>query len=545
MTEHDVVVVGSGAAGLTAALTAAAAGARVVVLEKTPAIGGTSVVSGGSIWAPVNRYLAAAGLQDSREDALAYLRADTLGRVDDSLLEAFLDHVNPMLDLLVERTGLRFTVNAEHPDYQPWLPGASSGGRTVQGGLFDTHELGELRSSLRAPHSGVPITKHEVDAWGADTLDRWDWALLAERTAQGIVGMGSALVGELLRGCQVLGVEVRTGTGAEALLQGSDGRVTGVRVTGAGGPEDLTARRGVVLASGGFEWSGRLVDRFLGVPMRAPASPPGNCGDGLRMAMSAGAALGNMSEAWWGPMIHAVGDTYDGQPLFRPTSGLRTLPGGIMVNARGERFVNEAMNYNDLGKALANFDPGAYEYPHQPCWLVFDQQFRDSYSVATVTPDAPTPHWMSSAATLTELAEAVGIDPGGLERQVAAFNGPAAEGRDPQFRRGESVYDTYRGDARARPHRNLRPIGEGPYYAVPMILGCLGTKGGPVTDDRGRVLDLDDRPVPGLVACGNVAASPFGPGYPGAGATLAAGMTFGYLGARALTADAGAPTTRS
>jgi 3-oxosteroid 1-dehydrogenase len=534
MSEYDVVVVGSGAAGLAAALTAATRGLRVVVLEKTSVLGGTSVVSGGSIWAPANRYLVDAGLSDSRDDALTYLRANTLGRSDDALLEAFLDHVNPMLDLVVERTGTRFTINAEHPDYQPGLPGAHTGGRTLQGGLFDTNLLGTLRQKLRAPHSGVPVTKHEIDEWGADTLDRWDWALLAERTQQGIVGMGSALVGELLHGCLQLGVDIRTDSGVTALVRSADGRVSGVRT----GDREVAASHGVVLASGGFEWSGRLVDQFLGVPMTAPASPPGNVGDGLLMAMEIGASLGNMSEAWWGPMIHAVGDTYDGQPLFRPTSGLRTLPGGIIVNGRGQRFVNEAMNYNDLGKALANFDPVGYDYPNQPCWLVFDQRFRDSYSVATCTPDAPTPRWMTTSPTLRELAAAVGIDADGLERQVAEFNVDAADGRDPRFHRGETVYDTYRGDPTVTPHRNLRPLEGGPYYAVPLILGCLGTKGGPVTDEHGRVLDTHDRPIPGLVACGNVAASPFGPGYPGAGATLGAGMTFGYLGAHALADEA-------
>lgn len=529
MSEYDVVVVGSGAAGLTAALTAGARGLRVVVLEKASVLGGTSVVSGGSIWAPANRYLADVGITDTREDALAYLRASTLGRADDTQLETFLDTVNPMLDLLVERTGLRFTPNTDHPDYQPRLPGAHTGGRTLQGELFDTNLLGDLRSKLRAPHSGVPITRLEIDEWGADTLDRWNWTLLAERTMKGIVGMGSALVGELLHGCQQLGVEIRTDSAVTGLVRSAGERVAGVRTADG----EIAVTRGVVLASGGFEWSGNLVDQFLGVPMTAPASPPSNVGDGLLMAMEIGASLGNMSEAWWGPMVHAVGDTYDGQPLFRPTSGLRTLPGGIIVNGRGQRFVNEAMNYNDLGKALANFDPVGYEYPNQPCWLVFDQRFRDSYSVATVTPDGPTPKWMSTAPTLGELAALVGINADGLERQVAEFNADAAQGRDPRFHRGETVYDTYRGDATVTPHRNLRPLEDGPYYAVPLILGCLGTKGGPRTDEAGRVLDTHDRPIPGLVACGNVAASPFGPGYPGAGATLAAGMTFGYLGANA------------
>jgi succinate dehydrogenase/fumarate reductase flavoprotein subunit len=198
--------------------------------------------------------------------------------------------------------------------------------------------------------------------------------------------------------------------------------------------------------------------------------------------------------------------------------------------------VDEAMNYNDLGKALANFDPGAYAYANQPCWLIFDQRFRDSYSVATCTPDTPTPRWMTEAPSLSELAEAVGIDPDGLESQVATYNGFAAEGRDPVFHRGESIYDTYRGDSLVTPHRNLRPIEDGPYFAVPLLQGCLGTKGGPVTDAHGQVLDVHDQPIPGLFACGNVAASPFGPGYPGAGATLGAGMTYGYLAAHVLAA---------
>lgn len=535
MSETDVIVVGSGASGLTAALTAAVHGMRVTVVEKAPTVGGTSVISGGSIWAPVNRYLAEAGAKDSRDDAITYLRELTLGRVDDALLDSFLDAVNPMLDLLVEHTGLRFSANMEHPDYQPSLPGAHAGGRTVQSGLFDSTLLGDARRLLRPPHSGVPVTKLELDEWGVDTLDRWDWALLAERTAKGIVGMGSALVGELLDGCIRQGVVVLTGSPAVELIR--DGaRVSGVVVDTADGARRIEASRGVVLASGGFEWNRRLVDAFLGAPMVAPASPPQNTGDGLRMSMSVGSALANMSEAWWGPMIHAEGDTYDGQPLFRPTSGLRTLPGGIIVNASGKRFVNEAMNYNDLGKALANFDPGTYKYGNQPCWLIFDERFRKSYSIATCTPDAPTPAWMSSAETLDDLARKVGIDVEGLETQVVEYNRFAATGSDPVFHRGESIYDTYRGDPQVTPHRNLRPLGEGPYYAVPLLLGCLGTKGGPLTDPNGQVLDVAGNLIPGLFACGNVAASPFGPGYPGAGATLGAGMTYGFLSANALDA---------
>src|SRR6185437_14646785 len=164
------------------------------------------------------------------------------------------------------------------------------------------------------------------------------------------------------------------------------------------------------------------------------------------------------------------------------------------VNSRGRRFVNEAMNYNDMGKALSNFDPVSYSYPNQPCWLIFDERFRRSYSVATCTPDSPTPNWMLTAPTIVELAQTAGIDPSGLAQQVDEYNEHAARGQHPAFHRGESVYDTYRGDARVSPHRNLRPLEDGPYYAVPLLLGCLGTKGGPVTDAKAQVLDVWGEP---------------------------------------------------
>ncbi len=536
MKDTDVVVVGSGASGLTAALISAASGLQVTLVEKTGLIGGTSVVSGGSIWAPNNRYMGELGRTDSREAVMEYLAALTLGRVDEELYATFVDTVNPMLDEVVALTGIQFEANGHHPDYQPHLPGAKAdGGRTLQGDLFDGSLLGEFQPKLRTSHSGVPITRLEVDKWGQDTMDRWDWALIAERMSKGIVGMGAALCGALLKGCLDHGVTVLVETPARSLIRGEGGAVAGILAVHEGEEVEIRARRGVVLASGGFEWNKNLVDQFLGKPLHSPASPPAMTGDGLVMAMQVGAALGNMSEAWWTPTIYAVGDTYDDQPLYRPSSSLRTLPGGIIVNRSGRRFVNEAMNYNDMGKVLGDFDPQEYAYANQPCWLVFDQRFRDSYSVGTVTPDAITPSWMAQADTLDELAEKVGIDKAGFADQIARYNEYSATGVDPEFHRGESAYDTYRGDARVTPHRNLRPLEDGPYYAVEIRLGALGTKGGPLTDATGNVQRADGSGgIPGLYAAGNVAASWFGAGYPGAGATLGAGMVSGYLSAKAL-----------
>jgi succinate dehydrogenase/fumarate reductase flavoprotein subunit len=253
--------------------------------------------------------------------------------------------------------------------------------------------------------------------------------------------------------------------------------------------------------------------------------------------MELGVMLGNMTEAWWDPMLYQAGDEYDGMPLYRPTSGLRGLPGGIMVNQGGRRFVDEAMNYNDVTKAMLHFDPTAYAYANVPCYLIFDDRFRHSYSVGTVTPDATTPDWMFSGQSLRELALEAGIDSEGLEEQVRQFNAHAENGEDPLFHRGENPYDRYRGDDSVSPNPNIRPLGPGPYFAVELQLGCLGTKGGPRTNETGQVMDPRGLPVPGLYACGNVAANPFGPGYPGAGATLAVGMTFGYLIGQHLAPD--------
>jgi succinate dehydrogenase/fumarate reductase flavoprotein subunit len=204
------------------------------------------------------------------------------------------------------------------------------------------------------------------------------------------------------------------------------------------------------------------------------------------------------------------------------------MPGSLVVNRRGRRFVNEAMNYNDFVKAMAHFDPVSYEYETVPCWLVFDAKYRASYSVGTLTPDAPKPDWVYEGATLADLADQLGIDQAGFLDQVERFNVTAAQGIDPDFHRGETTYDRYRGDKNHQPHRNLGPLGDGPYYAVELHFGCLGTKGGPLVNEKGQVLDTNDRPLPGLYACGNVAASVFGPGYPGAGSTLAAGMAGAY-----------------
>jgi 3-oxosteroid 1-dehydrogenase len=534
----DVVVIGSGGAGLVAALTAALGGAQVVVLERASLFGGTTAMSGGSMWIPNNKYMAAAGIADSREDALTYIRRLALGRVPDELIETFVDECHQTIEFLETQTNLTFAPNTSHPDYHPEFPGAKRGGRTIQNDLYDTKRLGDLKDSIRMGPTSLPLTRLELDKMGKRTSDmgKWDFSILAQRIQDGIVGLGRALVGELMEACLERGVQLRSDTRALELIRDGE-RVAGVIADQAGEQQRFEARLGVVLASGGFEWNRTLIDRFIGVPLVAPSSTPTNEGDGLSMAIGVGAALGNMTEAWWAPAMTIPGETYDGVQTHRHTTDLRSLPGSIMVNKRGRRFVNEAVNYADVTRALMHFDPAGYEYVNLPCFMIFDGQFRRSYSIATVTPDSKTPRWLTEAASLRELAEQVGIDPEGLLAQVEEFNAHAARGEDPVFHRGEGAYDNYRGDSRITPNPNLRPMGEGPYYTVQLQIGALGTKGGPVTNKQGQVLDSRERPIPGLYAAGNVAASVFGPGYPGAGATIGSGLTFAHLAGKALIAE--------
>jgi len=249
--------------------------------------------------------------------------------------------------------------------------------------------------------------------------------------------------------------------------------------------------------------------------------------------MQVGAKLDNMSEAWWMPTIPVPGDSVRGRPLYRLCLAERTLPGSIMVNGKGRRFVNEAANYNDIGRAFHTFDPTHFAFENNPAWLVFDERFRSRYPIAGFQPNQAPEGLIESAATLGELADRIGVDPATLEDTVDRFNQYVSVGRDPEFLRGVSVYDRYNGDStQTGPARTLGPLREGPYHAVRVVSGALGTKGGPKTNTRGRVLDLAGRPIPGLYAAGNAMAGPTGMVYGGAGGTLGPALTFGYLAGR-------------
>ena len=526
----DVVVVGSGGAGLAAAVTAASAGAGVTVLERSSTVGGTTAVSGGGIWVPCNDHMAGVGVSDSREEALAYCRRMVAGRMPDELIETFIDTAPAAVRHLEEHTPLRLHAMS-WPDYHPEMEGAKRAGRMLEPDVFDATVLGSWAGRLRpAPVLHLPITLEEQTVtWRlAYTPEKLDLDEIKARAAGGRLTVGRALVAALLKGCLDLGVTVTTGARARHLLR-EDGRVAGVSYEDpdGGAPVEVPASS-VVLASGGFEWSEDLKRSFLPGPLTHPTTPPFNEGDGLRMAMEAGAALANMTEAWWYPASSLPGDTYEDRPLSRFVGTERTAPHCIIVNREGRRFVNEAANYNDMMKAFYSFSPRGYRWANIPCWSVMDSQYRRRYAVAAARPGSADPDWLVRADSLAELAARLGVDGAGLEDTVARFNRFCRHGRDPDFGRGDSYYDRFHGDP-AAPHPNLGTIEEPPFYALEVHPGCVGTKGGPLTDSRARVLDVNGEVMPGLFAAGNAAASPAGPAYFGGGCSIGMAVTWGYL----------------
>jgi 3-oxosteroid 1-dehydrogenase len=339
----------------------------------------------------------------------------------------------------------------------------------------------------------------------------------------------------LLHGCRAAGVELHRGRRVTGLLPRPDGAgVGGVRTAGG----DVRARRGVVLACGGFEHDPRLRTDLLGPAAGHPVSPPVNHGDGLRLAAAAGAAPAHLAESWAWPVLSDPYAHWPGTDVPRPELVIaeRMLPGVIWVNAAGRRFVDESAH--NCALALTETDPATGAPRNQPAWAVVDAGYRERHPFAGAAPGAPLPGWVRTAGTLAELAAATGIDPDGLAATVARFNAAAAQGRDPEFGRGSTPYDRAGGDPTAA-HPNLAPLDRGPFHAVPVHAGLVGTKGGPRTDASARVLDWDGQPIPGLHAAGNAAAAVIGPGTVSPGATLGSALTWGWIAGGHLAADPG------
>ena len=543
--EADVVVVGSGAAGLTAAVAAAEGGLSVRLLEKASLLGGTTAVGGGGIWVPGNRHMRAMGLEDDRDEAIAYALSTTGGHAPDSaLVEVYVDRVVEATEFLEARTPVEFFVAEVFSDYYLERPGAHRLGRTLDNAPYASRDaLPEWDDRIRtSPHypaltldeisRGAPGDEDRSGGAGATPLGARILAVAAEREAAGIRTLGAALVARLLRGALDHGVSVATDAPAQRLVRSDDGRVVGVVAIVDGEAQTIRARCGVVLASGGFEWNPEFVRGYLGVSELRPVSAPSNVGDGLVMAQEAGALLGNMTEAWWFPTTGPGAQTYEGAPLYHVGTP-RSEPGCIVVNAAGRRFVNEACCYADFGRTYRAFDSVSARQANERAWAIFDQTVRDRIELGDLRPGQPTPPWVAEGRSVAELAERAGVDPAGLADEVERFNGFVDQGADRDFERGTLWFEGFTSGGPSRADA-LAPIATPPFYAVEIHNGVLGTNGGPRVDADGRVLSARGGVIDGLYAAGNVSACVFGPGYPAGGATLGPAITFGYLAGRHL-----------
>jgi len=523
----DVVVVGSGGAALTAATLARDGGAQVLIIEKAELLGGTTAVSGGGVWLPGNHVMEAAGVEDTRGDALAYVRRMAADRAPDpDLLEVFVDTAPEVLRYLEDHTPLRTHIQPLPDYYWTWgIPGnVPTPGRTVEADPYPVgDELPEWKD--RIVKRGTLMSLGTATTLTEDFTHKTPELLeeLKRREEQDIRPKGAALIARLFKGVLERGVEVLLETPARALVSNSAGAVIGVEAEHNGGPFRIGARRGVVLACGGFEWNAELVRAHIGYDVH-PLSPPGNnTGDGLQMAAAVGAKLANLGSYWGTPAMFDPEITRDGELLPQFEWG-RGAPASIVVNRKGMRFANEALPYNDFPKAFGIYDPEAVEFPNAgPGFLIFDRSVRQKQRILSMFPGQPDPDWVVKADSIGELAEQIGIEAGTLEKTVARYNEHAARGEDPDFRRHE---------VGLMGPGSVAPIEQPPFYAVEIYPGTLGTNGGPQVDRNGQVRRLGGGLVEGLYAAGNTAANVFGWAYPSGGGTLGNGLVFGFLAGR-------------
>jgi 3-oxosteroid 1-dehydrogenase len=540
--EFDVVVVGSGAAGMTAALTAAQRGLTVLVIEKAATFGGSTARSGGGLWVPGNEVLNRAGVADTPQQARDYLAHVVAGRAPAARQQALLEHGPDMVAFVRRHAPLEFAWVPGYADYYPEAPGGKAAGRSIEPVPLNGRVLGAELAYLNPPYlpapKGVTITQGDY-RWLSLGPRHPRSVLAAAKVAGRLVrarvlrqhplSMGQALAAGLRAGLLAAGVPVWLGTPMTGLqIEGE--RVTGVEVTRDGQAGVILAKRGVVLAAGGFERNGEMRRQYQREPIGTEwtTGASGNTGDAIRAGQAAGGVLDLMDDAWWGPSIPLPSG-----PYFCLAE--RSLPGCLLVNAAGQRFVNESAPYVDAVHAM--YDGNSEANPHIPSWLILDQRYRSTYVFAGRPPGKPFPgRWYKAGAvfqapSVGELAGLTGVDQDGLAKTVTRFGEFARAGRDDDFHRGDSAYDRYYSDPRIRPNPCLAPLETPPFYAVKIVPGDLGTKGGLVTDERARVLRADGSPVLGLYAAGNASAAVMGHSYAGAGATIGPAMTFGYLAA--------------
>ncbi len=557
--EFDLVVIGSGAGAMTAGIVAHDRKASVVLLEKSDRYGGSSAMSGGSLWVPQSHFMAEAGIADDREDALAYLREITAGAVDAEKIEAYVDTAPEAVRYLSEHAHLKMYSMPAYSDYYPKAKGSKPGGRSLDPETFDARSLGDDLLSMKdqnpqmlvmgrlfmtIPESRTMLTR--APGWIGlmmrlvvrYVLDL-PWRFKSKRDR--FLAMGNSLVGMLRQAMLDRGIPLWLKAGAQEFVV-EDGRVVGVVAERGGRSVRIRARQGVVVAAGGFEGNQAMRDKYLPGPTRVEWScaNKSNTGDLIELARDLGAGIEFMDEGWWGPVTVVPGEENARMLVIE-----KSLPGSLMVNKRGERFVNEAAPYIDV--VNAQYANDSEESPCVPCYLIFDARFRRSYPVGPLLPGAQQPDlflgkllrdgYLKKANTIGELAQKLDVDVATLEATVARCNEFAKTGKDLDFGRGDTVFDQYYGDEKVTPNPCLAPLAEAPFYGMEAYPGELGTKGGIRTDARARVLTESGDVISGLYAIGNCSSPVMGRTYAGAGATLGPATTFGYIAARDATAE--------
>lgn len=542
---YDLVVVGAGAAGMTAAITGAALGLNVLLLESAPYVGGTTALSAGSVWIPNTSLAADCG--DDPEKAAAYLQATVGNHAPEDIRSAFLVRGPEMIDFLQQTGATDLVAYPHHPDYIGDAPGATTHGRVLGPRPFDARALGKSISLLRPAlpeftlFGGMMVDRNDIGhlleahrsvrsfGHAAGLILRYSRDRLTYSRGTRLV-MGNALAGRLLATLLKLGVRLRTATHVNRLLV-EEGRVTGVGV----GQDAIVARRGVVIATGGFPHHTTLRQKLYPQPVaRHSAVPEDNSGGGIDLALAVGGTLaeGHANAAFWAPS--SVRTRRDGSVAVFPHFFLdRAKPGIIAVNRQGRRFVDESTSYQ-------RFVEGMYNAQAIPCWLVCNGEFVRKHGLGMIRPRTRnlkpfiTEGYIVEGQTIAELAERIGVDPQGLAQSVAANNAYARDGVDPEFGRGSTPYSRNLGEPDHRPNPCLGPTGDGPYYALTIQPADIGTSIGLRTDRFARVLDSMRQPIAGLYAAGNDMSSVMGGVYPGPGVTIGPAMTFGYVAARHL-----------
>ncbi len=553
--ECDLLVAGSGAGGFAAAITAAHAGLDVLMVEKEPLFGGTTAYSAGVVWVPMNAASVAAGLKDSPAEALRYLQSEVGTRLDVPRAEAFIANAAPMLAFFERETHVRYLLMDTWADYHPGLPGASLGGRSLLPVPYDGRELGEWFAKLRAPietmmlFGGMSVSRDDIPHlfnFTRSAESAWHVARILARYARDRlsyprgtrIANGNALIARMAKTALEMNVKLWLESPLERLVKTGE-RVASAVVRRAGREIEVAARRGVVLACGGFPRNETLRARYYrhvaAGKNHVPLAPPGNTGDGVRAAQEAGGMFFAEQDqpAAWTPV--SLVPQPDGSAVPFPHFIDRCKPGYIAVDRRGRRFANEADSYHDFIPRLFEACEGDAQIE---AFLICDHRAIRRYGMGVVPP-APMPlgphlanGYLVSGETPRALAARLGIDADGLEKTLARYNEFAARGEDPDFGKGTNAYHRFGGDPLHRPNPNLAPIVDGPFYSVRLVPGDLGTFLGLATSPDAQVLDVNERPIPGLYAVGNDQASVMGGRYPGAGITLGPAMTFGWIAAR-------------